>query len=324
MVLFVQKVGVVGAGTMGAAIAEVMALNGKQVVLKDIKPEFVQRGLGIVDGYLDELVKFHAGKAEQEIERIEDLGIHLTEEQKAKVREVKKPTYTRERADRIRKSITGTTETKDLAECDIIIEAVVENLELKKRVFKDLDENTPRHVVLATNTSGLSVTAIAAATQRPGKVVGLHFFNPPTMLPLVEVIPGLQTSESTVEDALGFLQELRNHRFPLQPIRVKETPGFLVNRILGRMLGEAYACYEEGIASPRDIDLAMKAGAGMPMGPLELSDLIGIDVIWHLTNHLRESGALGPQKNVQIIDQMYHAGRFGKKTGRGFYEYESS
>jgi 3-hydroxybutyryl-CoA dehydrogenase len=149
----------------------------------------------------------------------------------------------------------------------------------------------------------------------------MHFFNPPTMLPLVEVIPGLETDESTTEDTLNFLQELRNHRFPMLPIRVKETPGFLVNRILGRMLAEAYACYEEGIASPKDIDLAMKAGAGMPMGPLELSDMIGIDVIWHLTKHLKESGAAGPPKPVTIIDQLYHAGRLGKKTGRGFHDY---
>lgn len=323
MVLFVQKVGVVGAGTMGAAIAEVMALNGKQVVLKDINNELVGKGLRSIDAMLDELVQFHATKADKEIERVEELGIRLTEEQKTKVREAKRPTYTRERAERVRKGITGTTETKDLAECDLVIEAVVENLDIKRKVFKDLDENTPKHVVLATNTSGLSVTAVAGATSRPGKVLGLHFFNPPTLLPLVEVIPGLQTSEGTVEDALGFLQELRNHRFPLQPIRVKETPGFLVNRILGRMLWEAYACYEEGIASARDIDLAMKAGAGMPMGPLELSDMIGIDVIWHLTQHLKESGALGAQRPVNVIDQMYHAGRFGKKTGRGFYEYEA-
>lgn len=323
MVLFVQKVGVVGAGVMGAAIAEVMALNGKQVVLKDVNKDLVDKGLRHVDGMLQELVDFHAAKADQEIERIEDLGIQLTEQQKAKVREVKKPTYTKDRAERVRKAIHGTTETKDLAECEIIIEAVVENLDIKRKVFKDLDENTPRHTMLATNTSGLSVTAIAGATQRGPKVVGMHFFNPPTMLPLVEVIPGLQTSEGTVEDAMGFLQELRNHRFPLQPIRVKETPGFLVNRILGRMLGEAYACYEEGIASPRDIDLAMKAGAGMPMGPLELSDMIGIDVIWHLTQHLKAQGATGPQKYTTIIDQLYHAGRFGKKSGRGFYEYES-
>ena len=168
MVLFVQKVGVVGAGTMGAAIAEVMALNGKQVVLKDTKPEFVQRGLKHVDNYLHELVSFHAAKADQEIERIEDLGVRLTEEQKQKIRDVKKPTYTKDRADRVRRSITGTTETKDLAECELVIEAVFEDLEVKKKVFKDLDENLPRHAVLATNTSGLSVTAIAAATQRQG------------------------------------------------------------------------------------------------------------------------------------------------------------
>lgn len=322
MVLFVQKVGVVGAGAMGAAIAEVMALNGKQVVLKDLNKEFVDRGLQHVDKLLDELVAFHASKAQAEIERIEDLGIKLTAEQQQRIREVRKPTYTKDRADRVRASIRGTTETKDLAECDLVIEAVVENLDVKRKVFADLDANTPRHVVLATNTSGLSVTALASATKRPKKVIGLHFFNPPTMLPLVEVIPGLETDESTIEDAMGFLQELRNHRFPMQPVRVKEIPGFVVNRILGRMLWEAYALMEEGIASPRDIDLAMKAGAGMPMGPFELSDLIGVDVIWHLTNHLKESG-FETTKPVRVIDQLYHAGRLGKKSGRGFYEYEA-
>lgn len=322
MVLFVQKVGVVGAGTMGAAIAEVMALNGKQVVLKDLNKELVDKGLQTIDGLLDELVAFHAGKAQAEIDRIEDLGVKLSAEQQQRIREVRKPTYAKDRADRVRAAIRGTTETKALAECDIVIEAATENLEVKKEVFADLDANTPRHVVLATNTSGLSVTAIAAATKRPKKVIGLHFFNPPTMLPLVEVIPGLETDESTVEDAMGFLQELRNHRFPMQPVRVKEIPGFVVNRILGRMLWEAYALMEEGVASPRDIDLAMKAGAGMPMGPFELSDLIGIDVIHHLTSHLKESG-FETTKPVRVIEQLYAAGRFGKKSGRGFYEYEA-
>ncbi|HEV8361097.1 MAG TPA: 3-hydroxyacyl-CoA dehydrogenase family protein [Candidatus Thermoplasmatota archaeon] len=322
MVLFVQKVGVVGAGTMGAAIAEVLALNGKKVVLKDLNKEVVERGLRHVDKLLDELVQFHASKAQGEIARIEDLGIKLTAEQQARVREARKPTYTRERADRVRASIQGSVDNKDLADCDLIIEAVFEDLEVKKKVFRELDEATPRHVVLASNTSGLSITAIAAATKRPKKVIGLHFFNPPTMLPLVEVIPGMETDESTVEDVLGLLQELRNHRFPMQPVRVKEIPGFVVNRILGRMLWEAYALMEEGIASPRDIDLAMKAGAGMPMGPFELSDLIGIDVIWHLTNHLKESG-FETTKPVRVVDQLYHAGRFGKKSGRGFYEYEA-
>jgi 3-hydroxybutyryl-CoA dehydrogenase len=322
MVLFVQKVGVVGAGQMGAAIAEVMALNGKQVVLKDLNKEYVDRGLRHVDKLLDELVAFHAAKADNEIERIEDLGIKLSAEQQQRIREVKKPTYTKERADRVRGAIRGTTETKDLAECDIVIEAVFEDLEVKKKVFADLDANTPKHVVLASNTSGLSITSIAAATKRPKKVIGLHFFNPPTMLPLVEVIPGIETDEGTVEDVMGLLQELRNHRFPMQPVRVKEIPGFVVNRILGRMLWEAYALSEEGIASPRDIDLAMKAGAGMPMGPFELSDMIGIDVIWHLTHHLAESG-FETTKPVRVIDQLYAAKRFGRKTGRGFYEYES-
>lgn len=323
--VFVEKVGVVGAGAMGAAIAEVFALNGKQVILKDVKDEFVQRGMKNIEASLGNLVQFHQGKAEREIERIEnDNGIRLTDEQKAKVREAKSPTYTTERAQRTLKAIKPTTSYDDFAEVDFVVEAVIERMDIKQAVFKDLEKHTPRHCILATNTSALSITEIASAVKdRRGKVVGAHFFNPPTTLPLVEVIPALETHEQTVEDTINFLEELRNHRYPMLPVKVKETPGFVVNRILGRAFTEAFNIYEEGIASARDIDKAMKTGAGWPMGPLELADMVGLDVIWHVAKNMREMGVSESQRTPQVIANLVKSGHLGKKTGKGFYDYRT-
>lgn len=322
--VYVEKVGVVGAGAMGAAIAEVFALNGKKVVLKDVKDEYVQRGLKNVEASLSNLVTFHAAKADREIERIEsENGIRLTDEQKAKVREAKSPTYTRDRADRTLKAIKGTTSWADFADVDFVVEAVIERMDVKQQVFRDLEASTPRHCILATNTSALSITEIASAVKdRRGKVVGAHFFNPPTTLPLVEVIPALETHESTVEETIQFLEELRNHRYPMLPVRVKETPGFVVNRVLGRAFTEAFLLYEEGVATARDIDKAMKTGAGWPMGPLELADMVGLDVIWHVAQNMKDMGVSAEQRTPQIIGQLVRSGRLGKKTGKGFYEYK--
>lgn len=322
--VFVEKVGVVGAGAMGAAIAEVFALNGKQVVLKDVKEEFVQRGVKNIEASLGNLVQFHQGKAEREIERIEnDNGIRLTDEQKAKIREAKSPTYTPDRAQRTLKAIKGTTSWDDFSDVDFVVEAVVERMDIKQQVFRDLEAHTPRHCILATNTSALSITEIASAVKdRRGKVVGAHFFNPPTTLPLVEVIPALETHEQTVEDTINFLEELRNHRYPMLPVKVKETPGFVVNRILGRAFTEAFLIYEEGIASARDIDKAMKTGAGWPMGPLELADMVGLDVIYHVAQNMRAMGVPESQRAPQIIQHLVKSGRLGKKSGKGFYDYK--
>ena len=321
--VYVEKVGVVGAGAMGAAIAEVFALNGKKVVLKDVKEEFVQRGLKNVEASLNGLVQFHQGKAEREVERIEsENGIRLTDEQKAKVREAKAPTYTQDRANRVLKSIKGTTDWADFADVDFVVEAVVERMDVKQAVFRDLEQHTPRHCILATNTSALSITEIASAVKdRRGKVLGAHFFNPPTTLPLVEVIPALETHESVVEETIQFLEELRNHRYPMLPVRVKETPGFVVNRILGRAFTEAFLIYEEGIASARDIDKAMKTGAGWPMGPLELADMVGLDVIYHVAENMRAMGVSESQRPPQVIQQLVKSGRLGRKSGKGFYDY---
>jgi 3-hydroxybutyryl-CoA dehydrogenase len=322
---YVEKVGVVGAGAMGAAIAEVFALNGKKVVLKDVKEEFVQRGLKNIEASLNGLVQFHAGKAEREIERIEgDNGIRLTDEQKTKIRESKAPTYTQDRANRVVRSIKGSTDWADFADVDFVVEAVVERMDVKQAVFRDLEAHTPRHAILATNTSALSITEIASAVKdRRGKVVGAHFFNPPTTLPLVEVIPALETSESTVEDTISFLEELRNHRYPVLPVRVKETPGFVVNRILGRAFTEAFNIYEEGIASARDIDKAMKTGAGWPMGPLELADMVGLDVIYHVAVNMRQMGVSETQRTPQVIANLVKSGHLGRKSGKGFYDYRN-
>ena len=323
MVLFVQRVGVVGGGAMGSKIADIMAINGKEVIIKDISEEYLKKARENVENNLDSLLEFNVTRADKEIERIEKTNqIQLTDEQKNKIKETLKPKFNEDMKKEAMDKIQTTTDYKEFNDVDLVIEAVLETVDLKKQVFAELDKNTPSHAILATNTSSLSVTEIASVTNRPERVVGVHFFNPPVTLPLVEVIPGMETSEETVNDMIDFMSSMRNHRYPMQPIRVKEVPGFLVNRILFAMMNEAYSCYDEGVASMRDIDLAMKAGAGMPMGPFELSDLVGIDVIYHVEEEVRKMiGGNTMRQPSQTIRKLYHAGRYGKKTKRGFYDY---
>ena len=323
MVLFVKRVGVVGGGAMGSQIADIMAINGKEVIIKDVSEEYLKKARENVERNLDSLLEFNLTRADKEIERIEKSNqIQLTDEQKSKIQETLKPKFNEDMKKEAMDKIQTTTDYKEFNDVDLVIEAVLENVDLKREIFSELDKTTPSHVVLATNTSSLSVTEIASATKRPEKVVGVHFFNPPVTLPLVEVIPGMETSEETVNDMIDFMSTVRNHRYPMQPIKVKEVPGFLVNRILFAMMNEAYSCYDEGVASMRDIDLAMKAGAGMPMGPFELSDLVGIDVIYHVEEEVRRMiGGNTTRQPSQTIRKLYHAGRYGKKTKRGFYDY---
>jgi len=324
MVMYVKKVGILGGGVMGSAIADIMALNGKDVIIKDVSQDILDRSRSIIEKNLDELIQFHKNRADKEIRRIEqEDGITLTNEQKQKIREKFKPAYDESTKNYVLSRIKTTMSEEDFKDADLVIEAIIENTDAKKEAFKMLDQIAPKHAVLATNTSSLSITEIASATKRRDKVIGLHFFNPPITLPLIEIIPGLETSEEVVNDVVDFISSIRNHRYPMQPVRVKEVPGFLVNRVLFAMLNEAFACYEEGVASMRDIDLAMKSGAGMPMGPFELSDLIGIDVMYHISKEMnRMNGGNVRQRPVQIINKMFHAGRWGKKTGKGFYDYK--
>jgi 3-hydroxybutyryl-CoA dehydrogenase len=321
--LYVRNVGVIGAGAMGSQIAEIMAMNGYEVYLKDVSKEFIERGMNNIKKDLDSVVSFHKSKADREIARIQDQdGIKLSEDQKQSVHSKLKPTYDEKRATEVLSKIHPSESYDPFKNVDFAVEAIIEEIEAKKTLFQELDPILPSHCVLASNTSTLSITEMAsAAKKRRDKVIGTHFFNPPITLPLIEVIPGLETSEDTVNDVIDFLTPLRNHRYPMLPIRVKEVPGFLVNRILGAMLNESFALYEEGVASMRDIDQAMKAGAGMPMGPFELSDLIGIDVLYHVEENIRKMEGQPMPRPTQIVKKMFYSGRLGKKTGRGFYNY---
>jgi 3-hydroxybutyryl-CoA dehydrogenase len=321
--LYVRNVGVVGAGAMGSQIAEIMAMNGYDVYLKDIAKEFLDKGVSNIKKDLESLVSFHKTKADREISRIHDQdGVSLTEDQQQIIRAKLRPSYDEKRVSEILSKIHPSESFAPFGNVDLVIEAIIEEVEAKKSLFRELDSILPAHCIFASNTSTLSITEIASPVgKRRDKVIGTHFFNPPITLPLIEVIPGLETSEDTINDTIDFLGSLRNHRYPMLPIRVKEVPGFLVNRILGAMLNEAFALYEAGVASMRDIDQAMKAGAGLPMGPFELSDLIGLDVLYHVEENMRKMEGQPIPRPTQIVKKMYFSGRLGKKTGRGFYSY---
>lgn len=323
MVLFVETVGVVGAGTMGAQIAEVFALNGKKVLLSDVKQEFVDAGLRRIRASLDALSAFHEGKADREIRQAEQtLGIKLEPAQVEAARKKIRPTYTKARVEEAFGRIQGTTGLEAFGTCELVIEAVLEERKVKDDVFGRLGRITDPRCVLATNTSSLSVSDLAPGSGRPARFLGLHFFNPPTTLPLVEVIPGKSTDPETVDDCVNVIAGLRNHRYPLLPVVVKDAPGFLVNRILGAMLKEAYAALEEKIASARDIDTAMKTGAGLPMGPLELSDHIGLDVIHHAGKVIEAAEGTYPfVRTPMVLERLVKEGRLGRKTKKGFFEY---
>jgi 3-hydroxybutyryl-CoA dehydrogenase len=325
MVLFVEQAAVLGAGIMGARIAQVLALNNVKVILRDVDEAALARGRKTIEDDLDELVAFHAGKAERAIAEFESkTGVELTDAQKETVAANLKPTYDAARKKRVLDHIRFTTGYDGFDKVDLVIEAVPERLELKKKVLAEVATKLGDRAIIATNTSTLSISELATAlpAQRRGRFLGVHFFNPPTTLPLVEVIAGIETGYDVPEDVINFIAPMRNHRYPMLAIQVKEGPGFLVNRILGPMLAEAFACYEEGVAKPKDIDLAMQAGAGMPMGPLALADLIGLDVVLHAGESIREQqGGVVPQRPVQIVKQLVAAGRLGRKTGRGFHDY---
>jgi 3-hydroxybutyryl-CoA dehydrogenase len=317
----VAKAGVVGAGTMGAAIAEVLAFNGIEVVLKDVDQSLVEKGLGRVRSYVEELVRFQEGRAGKEIDRIVELAGELSDAQKAKVREKLPPKVNRARGEEIIGRVHGTTDYASFKDVDLVVEAVFERAEVKRPVLEALDQTVPEYAVIASNTSSLSITRLARGLKHVRETLVTHFFNPPYTLPLVEVSGGVETREDVVSDTIDFLQGLRNHRYPLLPIRVKESPAFLVNRLLIPVLNEACFALEENMASSRDIDNAMKAGAGMPMGPFELADMIGLDVSLEVCETLFREYGDPKYRASYTLRRLVDAGHLGRKTGQGFYEY---
>jgi 3-hydroxybutyryl-CoA dehydrogenase len=317
----VRRVGVVGAGTMGAALAELFAFNGLEVVLKDVDGPTVERGLGRVRGIVDELVQFHSQRADREAERIRALGVELSTEQLEHLRRSLAPKVTTEREAEILARITGTTTYEPFREVDFAVEAVFEEIDVKRAVLTALDGAVPDHAVLGSNTSSLSVSRLARGLTHVRSTLVTHFFNPPYTLPLVEVAGGVDTREDVIVEVIEFLQSLRNHRYPLVPIRVKESPGFVVNRILIPVLNEACFALDEGLAGMREIDQAMKAGAGLPMGPFELADLIGLDVTLEVAQVLQRETGDPKFRPSPSLRRLVEGGHLGRKSGRGFYEY---
>jgi 3-hydroxybutyryl-CoA dehydrogenase len=279
----IQTIGVVGAGAMGTGIAHVAAMAGYKVVLRDIDMKFVDNSIKNMDKFM--------------------------------ARSVEKGKMTEDQRQAALGRIKGTVVLEDLATVDYVIEAVIENMDLKKEVFQTLDKLCRPEVLLTTNTSSMSVTAIAACTNRPDKVCGMHFFNPAQIMRLVEIIRGLQTSDETIAAAKALAES-----FGKKTIEVKkDSPGFVVNRIMVPQFIEAARLYEEGVASIEDIDTAVKLGLNYPMGPFELMDFTGIDISYFVMEYFADELRNNQYAAPQIIKQMVRAGRLGKKTGGGFY-----
>lgn len=280
----IDKVGVVGCGLMGAGIAEVSARAGLDTVVREVNEDFLEKGLARIDKSL--------GKA------------------------VAKGRTTEEEHAQTMARISGTTELGDLADCDLIVEAIVENLEEKCRTFAELDRTAKASAIFASNTSSLTITQIAMSTERTERFAGLHFFNPVPVMKLVEIVRTLMTDEAVAEDLREFVVKVGK-----EPVLCKDNSGFIVNRLLVPYLLDAIRALEEGVGSIEDIDRAMQLGCGHPMGPLTLLDFVGLDTTYYIAgimfDEYREKRFAPPP----LLKQMVLAGRFGRKSGRGFYDY---
>lgn len=279
-----KKVFVLGAGTMGAGIVQAFAQNGFEVIVRDIKDEFVERGIAGINKSLSRLVA--------------------------------KEKMTEEVKEEILSRISGTTDMSLAADCDLVVEAAIENMKIKKEIFAELDSICKPETILASNTSSLSITEVANATKREDKVIGMHFFNPAPVMKLVEIIKGMATSEETYNKMV----ELSNS-IGKEPVLVEEAPGFVVNRILVPMINEAVGIYAEGIASVEGIDKAMMLGANHPMGPLALGDLIGLDVCLAIMDVLYHETGDSKYRAHSLLRKYVRAGWLGRKSGKGFYDY---
>jgi 3-hydroxyacyl-CoA dehydrogenase len=289
--MFVFKTAVVGAGTMGGEIAQTLAAVGLPVVLKDVDQKYVDQGLAkarqVTEGQLQGLVKKEKLTEEQAAQQLgQTVGL-----------------------------ITGTTTYDGFGDVDFVVEAVPERIEIKRQVFAELDAATPGHAILSSNTSSLSITEMGDATLRPDKVIGFHYFYPASVMRLIEVVEGEETSDETVQATINFVQQIRK-----MPIRCGEVPGFVVNRILNSAASEIWRHKDESGASVQDIDKEIAESRVTPMGPFFLSDLLGLDTVLHVAEHLQES--YGDRFYVSPeMQSLVAAGNFGQKTGKGFYDH---
>lgn len=280
----IQRIGVIGAGTMGNGIAQVCALAGLQVTMVDVSTAALERGLSTIQASLDRLVqkdKLPAAGKDQALSRIR-----------------------------------STTSYQDLQGCDLVIEAATENTELKLRILREVEAVVGANAVVATNTSSISISQLAAVLQRPGRCIGMHFFNPVPVMALLELIRGLQTSDETHAVALEFARTIGK-----TPISVHNSPGFVVNRVLCPMINEAIFVLQEGLASAEEIDAGMKLGCNHPIGPLALADMIGLDTMLAVMEVFHEGFGDPKYRPAPLLKEMVAAGRLGRKSGEGFYRY---
>ena len=280
----VQAFGVIGAGQMGSGIAQVAASSGLKVIMNDIKPEFVERGFGAIEKFL--------------------------------VRSVDKGKLDAEEKENIMKRIQTSVDLKDMANADFVVEAATENEPLKFKIFKDLDQICQPSVILATNTSSIPIGRIAAQTERPEKVIGMHFMNPVPLMKLVEIIRGIATSEETFQQTWEL-----SKKFGKTPAEANDYPGFIANRILMPMINEAIYCLYHGVGKSEDIDTVMKLGMNHPMGPLALADLIGLDTCLAIMETIYNGFNDSKYRPCPLLRKYVEAGWLGRKTGKGFYDY---